>query len=216
MPSSDLRPTRIELINTRKRIALARRGLVLLKMKRSSLIMEFFKISRTVRGLRENLRKDVADALEAIRFAEVDAGSMELERLSLFTADTGASIKPKNVMGVRIPDLKVIYRETLISDIYRVVSMPTSIGDAFKKFQNVLHQLLDVAEKESSMRRLLKEIDRTKRRSNAIENVLIPRLEGDAKYIRMRLDEIERETFTTLKAVKRNMAKKSSQEVEAR
>ncbi len=216
MPSSDLRPTRIELINTRKRIALAKRGLVLLKMKRSSLIMEFFKISRTVRGLRENLRKDVADALEAIRFAEVDAGSMELERLSLFTADTGASIKPKNVMGVRIPDLKVIYRETLISDIYRVVSMPTSIGDAFKKFQNVLHQLLDVAEKESSMRRLLKEIDRTKRRSNAIENVLIPRLEGDAKYIRMRLDEIERETFTTLKAVKRNMAKKSSQEVEAR
>jgi len=117
MPSSDLRPTRIELINTRKRIALARRGLVLLKMKRSSLIMEFFKISRTVRGLRENLRKDVADALEAIRFAEVDAGSMELERLSLFTADTGASIKSKNVMGVRIPDLKVIYRETLISDV---------------------------------------------------------------------------------------------------
>ncbi len=211
MPSGDIRPTRIELINTRKRVKLARRGLDLLKMKRSSLVMEFFKISRQVKGLRENIRREMEEALEAIRFAEVETGIMSLERLALFSADTGASVRSKNVMGVRIPDLKILYRETLLSDIYRAISMPTSVEDALKKFQNLFHLLLDVAEKENSMRRLRKEIDKTKRRSNAIENVLVPRLEDNVKYIRMRLDEMERETFTTLKAVKKNMERKAAE-----
>ncbi len=211
MPAGDVRPTRIELINTRKRVKLAKRGLDLLKMKRSSLVMEFFKISRQVKGLRENIRREMEEALEAIRFAEVETGIMSLERLALFSADTGASVRSKNVMGVRIPDLKILYRETLLSDIYRAISMPTSVEDALKKFQNLFHLLLDVAEKENSMRRLLKEIDKTKRRSNAIENVLVPRLEADVKYIRMRLDEMERETFTTLKAVKKNMERKAAE-----
>lgn len=211
MLSGDIRPTRIELINTRKRVKLAKRGLDLLKMKRSSLVMEFFKISRQVKGLRENIRREMEEALEAIRFAEVETGIMSLERLALFSADTGAAVRTKNVMGVRIPDLNIIYRETLLSDIYRAISMPTSVEDALKKFQNLLHLLLDVAEKENSMRRLLKEIDKTKRRSNAIENVLVPRLQDNVKYIRMRLDEMERETFTTLKAVKKNMEKKAQE-----
>lgn len=212
MPAGDVRPTRIELINTRKRVKLAKRGLDLLKMKRSSLVMEFFKISRQVKGMRENIRREMEQALEAIRFAEVETGIMSLERLALFSADTGASVRSKNVMGVRIPDLKILYRETLLSEIYRAISMPTSVEDALKKFQNLFHLLLDVAEKENSMRRLLKEIDKTKRRSNAIENVLVPRLEENVKYIRMRLDEMERETFTTLKAVKKNMERKAAEQ----
>ena len=71
--------------------------------------------------------------------------------------------------------------------------------------------MLEIAEKENSMRKLLREIDRTKRRSNAIENILIPDLIANAKFIRMRLDEIERETFTMLKTVKRNIERKSLQ-----
>jgi V/A-type H+-transporting ATPase subunit D len=204
----DVRPTRIELINTRKRVRMARRGLDLLKMKRSSLVMEFFKISRTVKGMRENLRREVAQALEAIKIAELDVGSVSLERLALFSADTGARVKTKNVMGVRIPDLDILYRETLLSEVYRAVSMPTSAEDALKRFQKLLTLILEVAEKENSMRRLLREIDKTKRRSNAIENLLIPRLEADVKFIRMRLDEMERDTFTTLKTVKRNIERK--------
>lgn len=204
----DVRPTRIELINTRKRVRMARRGLDLLKMKRSSLVMEFFKISRTVKGMRENLRREVAQALEAIKIAELDVGSVSLERLALFSVDTGARVKTKNVMGVRIPDLDILYRETLLSEVYRAVSMPTSAEDALKRFQKLLTLILEVAEKENSMRRLLREIDKTKRRSNAIENLLIPRLEADVKFIRMRLDEMERDTFTTLKTVKRNIERK--------
>ncbi|MCL5665599.1 MAG: V-type ATP synthase subunit D, partial [Candidatus Thermoplasmatota archaeon] len=101
-----------------------------------------------------------------------------------------------------------LYRETLLSEVYRAVSMPTSAEDALKRFQKLLTLILEVAEKENSMRRLLREIDKTKRRSNAIENLLIPRLEADVKFIRMRLDEMERDTFTTLKTVKRNIERK--------
>lgn len=203
MPGIDLRPTRIELINTNKRIKLASRGLDLLKMKRSSLVMEFFKISRTVSGMRENLRGLVTEAVNSIQVAEILNGSLTIERIANMSADDSSSIKTRNIMGVRIPELKVNFGQSLVSYMYRASSLPVPINEALKKFQQVFSMLIEVAEKESSMRKLLHEIDKTKRRSNAIENVLIPELKDEAKYIRMRLDEMERDTFTTLKTIKR-------------
>jgi V/A-type H+-transporting ATPase subunit D len=205
MPGIDLRPTRIELINTNKRIKLASRGLDLLKMKRSSLVMEFFKISRTVSGMRENLRGLVTEAVNSIQVAEILNGSLTIERIANMSADDSSSIKTRNIMGVRIPELKVNFGQSLVSYMYRASSLPVPINEALKKFQQVFSMLIEVAEKESSMRKLLHEIDKTKRRSNAIENVLIPELKDEAKYIRMRLDEMERDTFTTLKTIKRKM-----------
>ncbi|MGC8506168.1 MAG: V-type ATP synthase subunit D [Thermoplasmata archaeon] len=205
MPGRDLRPTRIELINTNKRIKLASRGLDLLKMKRSSLVMEFFKISRTVSGMRENLRALVTEAVSSIQVAEILNGSLTIERIANMSADDASSIKTRNIMGVRIPELKVDFGQSLVSYMYRASSLPVPVNEALKKFQQVFNMLIEVAEKESSMRKLLHEIDKTKRRSNAIENVLIPELKDEAKYIRMRLDEMERDTFTTLKTIKRKM-----------
>lgn len=196
------------MINLTRRIRLAKRGLDLLKMKRTSLVMEFFRISRTVKGLKENIRTDMQSALETVRTAEAFAGLMNLERIALMSADTDASVSTKNVMGVRIPNLNVVYHESLLSELYRAVSVPSIIEDSMAKFEKLLKAMLEIAEKENSMRKLLKEIDKTKRRSNAIENILIPRLEGNARFIRMHLDEMERETFSTLKAVKKNLMKK--------
>jgi V/A-type H+-transporting ATPase subunit D len=76
--------------------------------------------------------------------------------------------------------------------------------------------VLDVAEKETALRKLLIEIEKTKRRSNAIENVLIPRLQANARYIKFRFDEMERENFTKLKNVKRKMAVRQKKENEER
>lgn len=208
--STEVKPTRIELINLTKRIRLAKRGLDLLKMKRTSLVMEFFRISRTVKGMKENIRTDMQSALDTVRTAEAFAGLMNLERIALMSADTDASVSTKNVMGVRIPNLNVVYHESLISEIYRAVSVPSIIEDSMGKFEKLLKAMLEIAEKENSMRKLLKEIDKTKRRSNAIENILVPRLESNARFIRMHLDEMERETFSTLKAVKKNLMKKNN------
>ncbi len=211
MAQIDLKPTRIELIRTRRRIKLAKRGLDLLKMKRSSLVMEFFNISRSVKGLRENLRADVEDALETIRAAEIKSGTMNLERIAYMSADSTIGVNLKNVMGVRIPELSRNYDQTILSNQYRAISVPTAVNDAIKKFEYVYTQIVEIAEKENSMRKLLHEIDKTKRRSNAIENILIPQLTQSAKLIRMRLDELERDMFTTLKMVKRKMNRKAQE-----
>ncbi len=213
MAQTELKPTRIELIRTRKRIKLAKRGLDLLKMKRSSLVMEFFSISRSVKGLRENLRSDIGDALDTLKAAEIISGTMNLERIAYMSADSTVGVNLKNVMGVRIPELSRNYNQTILSNQYRAISVPTAVNDAIKKFENIYTQIVEIAEKENSMRKLLHEIDKTKRRSNAIENILIPQLTYSAKIIRMRLDEIERDMFTTLKMVKRKINRKSQEGV---
>ncbi|MCL6090860.1 MAG: V-type ATP synthase subunit D [Candidatus Thermoplasmatota archaeon] len=211
MAQLDLKPTRIELIRTNRRIKLAKRGLDLLKMKRSSLVMEFFRISRSVKGLRENLRSEIGEALETIRAAEIISGTMNLERIAFMSADSTVGINLKNVMGVRIPELNRSYNQTILSGQYRAMSVPTAINDAIKVFESIYTQIVEIAEKENSMRKLLHEIDKTKRRSNAIENILIPRLTSSAKQIRMRLDELERDMFTTLKMIKRKMNRKAQE-----
>ena len=213
MAQAELKPTRIELIRTRRRIKLAQRGLDLLKMKRSSLVMEFFNISRSVKGLRENLRSDIGDALDTLKAAEIISGTMNLERIAYMSADSTVGVNLKNVMGVRIPELSRNYNQTILSNQYRAISVPTAVNDAIKKFENIYTQIVEIAEKENSMRKLLHEIDKTKRRSNAIENILIPQLTYSAKIIRMRLDEIERDMFTTLKMVKRKINRKSQEAV---
>ena len=213
MAQTELKPTRIELIRTRRRIKLAKRGLDLLKMKRSSLVMEFFNISRSVKGLRENLRADIGDALDTLKAAEIISGTMNLERIAYMSADSTVGVNLKNVMGVRIPELSRNYNQTILSNQYRAISVPTAVNDAIKKFENIYTQIVEIAEKENSMRKLLHEIDKTKRRSNAIENILIPQLTYSAKIIRMRLDEIERDMFTTLKMVKRKINRKSQEAV---
>jgi V/A-type H+-transporting ATPase subunit D len=207
MPRLEVKPTRIELIQIKKRIKLATRGLHLLKMKRSSLVMEFFAISKQVSGMRENLRGDVGNALSTLKSAEIISGTMELERIAYMSADSTVEVGLKNVMGVKIPELNSEYSPTILSNLYRSTSVPTSINDAIGMFEIVYRQILEIAEKENSMRKLLIEIDKTKRRSNAIENILIPELSSVARYIRGRLDEIERDTFTNLKMIKKKLMK---------
>ncbi|MBX8643562.1 MAG: V-type ATP synthase subunit D [Thermoplasmata archaeon] len=210
MPAQQIKPTRIELIRTNRRIRLARRGLDLLKMKRNALVMEFFNISRKVKGLRENLRDDVGTAIESVREAELINGSIEIERVAQMSSDSNVGVGSKNVMGVRIPELAYRPGVSVLNPVYRATAVPPSVNDAIKQFEHVFSSMLEIAEKENSMRKLLQEIDRTKRRSNAIENMLIPQLSSAAKMIRMRLDEIERDTFTTLKVIKRKMVQREN------
>lgn len=208
MPQIDIKPTRIELIRTKRRIKLAKRGLDLLKMKRSAIVMEFFKISRSVKGLRENLRAEIGEAMETLRIAEIVSGTMELERIAYMSSNPRVDIDLKNVMGVRIPELSPEYNQTILSRVYKASSVPTAINDAMNIFEKVYNQIIEIAEKENSMRKLLHEIEKTKRRSNALENIMIPQLNSQAKLIRMRLEEIERDMFTTLKIVKRKITRK--------
>lgn len=208
---NDVRLTRIELINTKKKIKTASRGLDLLKMKRSALVMEFFKINKEVRGLKENIREDIKNGMDAIKIAEIVDGTLEIERISYMFSSPDINIDTKNIMGVKIPDLNIGASKNLIDNIYLVTSVPASVYDAIVIFRKVFSELLEVSEKESSMRKLLYEINKTNRRSNAIENIMIPRFKLDLKTITEYLDERERDTFSTLKFVKSHVVLNNSE-----
>ncbi|MEM3206092.1 MAG: V-type ATP synthase subunit D [Thermoplasmatales archaeon] len=209
---SNVRPTRMELLKTKSRIRLAVRGLELLKLKRSALIMEFFKLARDVRGMREDLENVVQKAMMTERLAEMMAGQLVIENTAFFQPEVRVGVKAKNVMGVRIPEVNVESGESFMNKLYEIISLPTALMESREAFKSLLNSLLIIAEKEISLRKLLQEIDRTKRRTNSIENILIPRLNETAAYIRLRLDEMDRETFITLKMIKEKIAEVSENE----
>jgi V/A-type H+/Na+-transporting ATPase subunit D len=200
----NVRPTRLELLRTRRRIVVAKRGLNLLKLKRTALIVEFFRISKEAMRLRGDLRQRIVRGYEAIRLAETIEGPTRLENISMLLPDVPqVAVATKNVMGVRTPRVDGGDFEPLPA--ISLLDLPTSIEEAVRRFQEIYEVVLDIAEKENALRRLLREIEKTKRRASAIENVLIPRLEGVVRYIKFRFDEMERDAFSMLKTVKRKM-----------
>lgn len=208
----NIRPTRLEYIRTKRRILIAKKGLKLLKLKRQALILEFFNTTKTATALRSSLQSELMKGYESIRMAEMLAGSMRLENEAMKIPQLSKlQVRSKNVMGVRIPKLEGGYGRDILTEY--LLELPTSINEAIKTFQRIHKIVLDVAEKETSLRKLLYEIEKTKRKSNAIENVFIPRLEAALKFITFRLDEIERDTFIMLKTVKRKMGEREQETI---
>jgi V/A-type H+-transporting ATPase subunit D len=196
-----VRPTRMEYLRVKRRIAMAKKGLKLLKLKRQALILEFFSLSKAVAALRADLLTKVVDAYNSVHMAEMLVGPMRLEYEAMrIPKVAGLALKTKNVMGVKIP---AISSNPISSDSAEyLLELPASVNQVIRSFRELNEMVLQVAEKETALRKLLLEIEKTKRRSNAIENILIPRLEQAAAYIKFMFDEMERENFTRLKKVK--------------
>ena len=208
--STDIRPTRLEYLRAKKKIKIAQKGLKLLKLKRQALILEFFNISKSSAELRGELNSELIKGYQSIRMAEMLDGEMRLENEAMKIPQLKKLlITPKNVMGVKIPRLEGGTREQSLTEY--LLEIPVSISEAVKAFQEVHKIVLDVAEKETTLRKLLNEIEKTKRKANAIENVFIPRLEDSVKFILFRLGEIERETFAMLKTLKRKISEREEQ-----
>ena len=212
--STDIRPTRLEYLRAKKRIKIAEKGLKLLKLKRRALIFEFFNISKSSARLRGELNSELIKGYQSIRMAEMLDGEMRLENEAMKIPQLKKLlITPKNIMGVKIPRLEGGRREQALTEY--LLEIPVSISEAIKAFQEVHKIVLDVAEKETTLRKLLYEIEKTKRKANAIENVFIPGLQAAVKFILFRLGEIERDTFTMLKTVKRKMSEREQAKKEA-
>jgi V/A-type H+-transporting ATPase subunit D len=200
----NIRPTRLELLRTRRRIVLAKKGLNLLKLKRSALIAEFFKLSQQALALRGDLQTKIARGYASIRQADMMEGPTRLESISMLLPEVlPVSVSTKNVMGVKTPQVDAGGYDAVSSAA--LLDLPTSVMESITQFQGIYRVVLDIAEKENALRRLLREIEKTKRRASAIENVLIPRLQGTVRYIKFRFDELERDAFSMLKTVKRKM-----------
>ncbi|MCD6373606.1 MAG: V-type ATP synthase subunit D [Thermococcus sp.] len=200
----NVKPTRMELLNLKRRISLAKKGHKLLKDKQDALVMEFFTIYDEALQLREELGRKMEEAFRALQRAEIDVGTLRLREISLSVKpNREVEIRKRNVMGVPVPLIEAeSFRRSAGERGYAFVSSSARVDVAAEKFEEVLDLSVRLAEVEETLKRLAKEIEVTKRRVNALEYIIIPRMEATVKFIKQRLDEMERENFFRLKRVK--------------
>lgn len=202
--AQDVKPTRSELQVLKGRIKLAKNGYNLLKKKRDGLIMEFMTLMKSVKDVRSQIAQEYARALDKMQTARLLESDLKIESIALAVSKTpDIAVGQKNIMGVVVPSIgEIQVVKPLLQRGYGVYNS-AAIDEAASGFQQVLQKILQAAELETSMRKLLKEIERTKRRVNALEFEVIPRLEKTKSFIQLRLEETERENTFRMKRIKK-------------
>ncbi|HOI59375.1 MULTISPECIES: V-type ATP synthase subunit D [unclassified Methanoculleus] len=204
MALRDIKPTRSELINVKRRIKLSERGYNILKMKRDGLILEFFKVLQQAKDSRGAMLERYTHAMEMIALAETVEGAIGVKAAAFSTADVPEiSLKSKNIMGVVVPEIQASsVRKGVLDRGYGMLGTSAVIDETAEAFEDLLEAIIEAAEIETTMKRLLDEIEGTKRRVNALEFKVIPELTEARDFIKMRLDEMEREELFRLKKIK--------------
>lgn len=199
----DIKPTRSELINLKKKIKLANSGYNLLKKKRDGLIIEFFEILKQAKTVRRELTDSYKKANYKMNVAASIEGAIPLKTAAMAVAGTApVKLSSKNIMGVVVPKI------TPESDAKKIrnhgyVRGSIAIDEAITAYGEVLKNTVAAAEVETAMLKLLSEIEKTKRRVNALEFSLIPRMKKQAAFVSLRLEEMERENIFRLKRIKK-------------
>lgn len=199
-----VKPTRMELMKKKAQIKLAEQGRDLLREKMDALIQEFFKILTTVSNSREELEQVSRSADLALLIAQAVDDPLTLKSASFATRKAiTVDISGKNIMGVPVPviEKKRISKSSLERG-YGIISTSSRIDETAEQFEAELDLLIELAETETAMRRLGAEIQMNRRRVNALEQILIPELKNQAKYIKNAIEEREREDLFRLKKVK--------------
>jgi len=209
----NVKPTRMELLKLRKRVKLADKGHRLLKEKRDALISEFMIVIKEYKEARKRVEDNLKVAFYNLLMAEVLLGARDLEQISGITLrDINLDFMIKNIMGVSVPIMKV---DNLIRRVhergYGFLSTNAKLDDAAKNFEESILSIVKLAEIEESVRRIAEEVEKTKRRVNALEYIVIPRLKATIKHIEMRMEEIERESFLRLKKIKASLEARKKQ-----
>lgn len=207
-------PTRMELTNLKRKLVTALRGHKLLKDKRDELMRQFLELVRENKVLRIEVEKAVKQSTKHMAVARSVMQNEVMDvALLLPKQELQIEIEKKNVMSVNIPVYKTTMRTNDKNDIYSYGYAFTSsdLDDAIKSLSDVLPQMLRLAEVEKSCQLMAVEIEKTRRRVNALEHVMIPQYQETIKYITMKLDENERSSTTRLMKIKDMMLAQAHQ-----
>ena len=202
----NVNPTRMELSKLKKRLVTSKRSHKLLKDKQDELMRQFINLIKYNNKIRAEVEKELGDSLKDFVMARAVMSSEFLEEAIAYPKENiKVEVGTKNVMSVNVPIMN--FKRELEGDegsIYPYGFMNTSaeLDDAIGKLYRVLPKLLELAEVEKSGQLMADEIEKTRRRVNALEYMTIPQLEETIKYISMKLDENERGALTRLMKVK--------------
>ena len=212
MAGTQVNPTRMELTRLKKKLVTAVRGHKLLKDKRDELMRQFLEKVRENKALREEVETALVSANQNFMLARAGMPDEMLNTALLAPKqELTISAGTQNVMSVEIPDFDFKTRTPDQNDMYSYGFAFTTgdLDDAILSLSEVFPKMLKLAEVEKSCQLMAAEIEKTRRRVNALEHVMIPELQTNIKYITMKLDENERSTQIRLMKVKDMMLKEA-------
>jgi V/A-type H+-transporting ATPase subunit D len=202
---STVSATRMELLARKAQIALAKQGRELLEQKRTALLKEFMHTADTALIHSDALQIAAADAHQTLARAEATAGAEMIQSAALASrAELSLDVTTASVMGVKVPHIeqKRVAR-SMMGRGYCIVGTSIAVDETAESFEKEISAIIQLAETELRLTRLGMEIQRTSRRLNALEHLLIPRLEVERDFIQIALDERERSDHFRFKLMKR-------------
>ena len=212
MALREVKPTRSELLEIKKKIQLSESGYNLLKMKRDGLLLEFFDVLEKAKDASMDLANSYKIAKEKIDIAEMVEGVIEV-----YSAAFALKHKPeitltsRSLMGVTVPEVSFTEISHSIDERgYGIIGTSSAIDEAAAAYEELLDKIIRTAEVETAVKRLLMEIERIKRRVNALEFRVIPDLKEAEAFIMFRLEEMDRENIFRLKKIKIKTASSES------
>ncbi|UCE05893.1 MAG: V-type ATP synthase subunit D [bacterium] len=204
----NVNPNRMELMRLKKRLVLVRRGHKLLKDKQEELMRQFLALVRITRELRDEVEEILQRGYQAFVSARMDTPEYLMEHALNSVKKEGAlEVSQIHIMNLRVPQFKFEWKQEEVHQINR--DTPGDLDLALRTFSELIPKLLELAQKEKSIQLLSYELERTRRRVNALEYILMPNLTETIRFIEDKLTEMERSNITRLMKVKEIVQKEA-------
>jgi len=210
MAKMNVNPTRMELRRLKTRLKTATRGHKLLKDKSDEMIRQFMVYVRENKRLREEIETELSSALKGFTLARAVSSNAVIEEAVMMPATKAEiTLSSDNVMSVEVPSISVVEHEGQDKYPYSFGTVTSELDASIGTLSTLLVKLVKLAEVEKTCNMLADEIEKNRRRVNALEYVMIPQIEETIKYINMKLDENERSATIRLMKVKSMIEQKS-------
>ena len=197
----------MEFFKLRRRLSMAVRGHKLLKDKNEGLMKEFLTLAKTYKEARQRVDADLPNRMNMFILAQITSSSQNISTaLEQSKGKLELTISGRSILNIKVPVFEVSVTE---DNSYSLIDTPIELDDAIIQLKEFFPSIVKTAELEQSMRLLAKEIEKIRRRVNAMEYILIPQLQDSIKFIKSKLDEIERSNISRLMKIKEMLISKT-------
>lgn len=202
--SQDVQPTRSEELKLKDKIDLAENGHEILEKKRDGLIHEFMQVAQESQSINEELAQLYSEARLKMLLTKVYDGENALKANSMaVTEEKTIQTTTSNIMGVIVPEIKSEkIQKNILNREYGITSTSSRIDSTADKYEELIEKIIEAAETQTKVLKLLDEIEKTKRRVNALEHKIIPEMKDNLDYISQTLEESAREETFRMKKIK--------------